>query len=237
MTPPDNPSIRTLADCLGFEATPDGLVPSIPRSEVEPELAWNFKPIDKSRENGLEGIYQGKKIHVAEFVSGAGKYSMSWGEMAVAVDAGGFYFSLRHKTFDQKLLKLVCDTSIKTGDEAFDHVWEIETSNEAAIRAILGPDLLQKIKETALGRGAVFILENNWLRGKEPGGLSSVSWGGAPAGMLEMMVYFAEAVDVAVEKFPSSRVKRDGYGEVAGGYDDKKDDDWGEVSPDYDRSP
>jgi hypothetical protein len=80
----------------------------------------------------------------------------------------------------------------------------------------------------------VFILENNWLRYKEQGDLSSVAWTSASESTRGLMSDLADALEIAVKAYsplPAPPASPPSYG------DEKKDDDWGEASPDYDRSP
>jgi hypothetical protein len=54
--------------------------------------------------------------------------------------------------------------------------------------------------------------------------------------LVGFMVEVAAAAETVVEKMPPPP-KRDGYGDPVNFSDNKSDDDWGEASPDYDRSP
>lgn len=145
--------------------------------------------------------------------------------------ANSFTFSLTPETIFTKIGELLGNQEIKIGDAEFDQQWRIQANDVATLHTLLTPKLRENIDQPSAKIGN-FILENDWIRHREWGDFFNAARVARLESMIGLMCDLADAIEVAAKKCtPLPPVPPPAYD------DDKKDDDWGEASPDYDRSP
>ncbi len=224
--------LETLAAQLGVGTTTNLQIPVLPRSDVEAELSWNFQPIARTQETGVAGQKEGRELHCATYAIGAGRTRLIYREIAVAVTVPTFKFTLALRLAGSKLLEILGDVVPKTGDGDFDECWLIQSSHPQVVLALLTPELRALLNALTIFPGSTFIFEDNWSRYRENGDFSDLRNAQRFAEMARLMLKFALEIELTAERFaplpppPSPPGWPD---------DEKPDDDWGTVSPDWAR--
>jgi hypothetical protein len=224
-------NLASLANRLGFTITGNGYIPFIQRYCNSQSLTAVLNLGDPPDELGIQGQIRGRSVRFSEFVTGSGRIKLNWAELAVATHANQFTFSLRQRDASWGLMALRDDGEVKIGDDDFDRRWRFNSNDGTTLRTLMTPELRGKIDQFGNQIGA-FFLENDWICYRESGDFSNSERVGRYEKMVGLMGDLAEAIEVAAEKFtlppPSTRPAYD---------DEKGGSDWGEASPDYDRSP
>jgi len=155
------------------------------------------------KKHRLTGQLRGKPVEVFSYTTGAGKSRRTWAAMAVAVGkTGGLTFSLERKVaFIDFFARLFRKIDVKTGDEVFDQQWLLKTNQPELMRAILLPELRQKLMRYA-GDGISspgFKLETYRVQYSEQGSFSTMKVCRRIEECTGLLCDLADAVEVGAE--------------------------------------
>lgn len=155
------------------------------------------------KKHSLSGGFRGKPAEVYSYTTGSGKSTRHWAAIAVTVSkTGGLTFSLERKTvFIDFFARMFRRNDVKTGDEIFDRQWVLKTNQPELMRAILLPELRQKLMHYA-GDGISspsFKLETYRVQYSEQGSFSSDKVCQRIAGCAEVLCELVEIVEVSAD--------------------------------------
>lgn len=207
-------------------------------SEVARRLGWDPWVEYKFPETIIRGQLQGREMQIRQYKKQSKYEKILFGEISVLTKAAGFDFTITRLGISERFFEKLGDVYEKTGDTAFDDIWHLTTGHAEGLRALLSPDVRAKFVDLAhRNYTGQFQLTAGRLSYREDRSLANPAFLARLEGVVGFLLEVAAAVETVVEILPPPRIKRDGYGDPVNFDDDKKTDDWGEASPDYDRRP